>query len=318
MQGRMVDMQLLFLQRQTSLISGSIVNQKRTMASKIPTKFDIDTCYTMNSGYRIPALGYGVYQTPAASCEEVVLHAFKTGYRHVDSARAYRNEQPCGDAIRASGLKREEIFFTSKVPPKAMGYEAAVKSIESSFSQTGLDYIDLYLIHSPYGGKEGRCGAWKALAEAQKAGKIGSIGVSNYGVHHLDELEEYIKTSGVGGTIDVGQWEVHPWLPRNDIVEWARKRNVIIEAYCPIIRGQRSDEEVLKTLSQKHGKTWAQILLRWSLQKGYVPLPKSVTPSRIEENSNIYDFELDEGDMKSLDFPDSYAPCSWDPTTSND
>ena len=288
------------------------------MASQIPTKFDINTSYTMNSGYRIPALGYGVYQTPAASCEEVVLHAFKTGYRHVDSARAYRNEQPCADAIRASGLKREDIFFTSKVPPRAMGYEAAMKSIESSFSQTRLDYIDLYLIHSPYGGKEGRCGAWKALAEAQKAGKIRSIGVSNYGVHHLDELEEYIKTSGVGGTIDVGQWEIHPWLPRNDIVEWARKRNVVIEAYCPIIRGQRSNEAVLKALSHKHGKTWAQILLRWSLQKGYVPLPKSVTPSRIEENANIYDFELDEEDMKSLDFPASYAPCSWDPTTSND
>ncbi|KIW30875.1 uncharacterized protein PV07_02567 [Cladophialophora immunda] len=291
---------------------------KRTMASQIPAKFDIKTAYRMNSGYEIPALGYGVYQTPAATCEEVTLDAFRVGYRHVDSARAYRNEQPCADAIRNSGLKREEIFFTSKVPPKSMGYEAAKKSIESSFFQTGLDYIDLYLIHSPYGGKEARCGAWKALAEAQKAGKIRSIGISNYGVHHLDELEEYIKTSGVGGTIDVGQWEIHPWLPRDDIVEWARKRNVVVEAYCPIVRGQRANEPVLKQLSEKHGKTWAQILLRWSLQKGFVPLPKSVTPSRIEENAAIYDFELDEDDMKSLHFPSSYAPCSWDPTTSHD
>jgi diketogulonate reductase-like aldo/keto reductase len=199
-----------------------------------------------------------------------------------------------------------------------MGYEAAQKSIEASFSQSGLDYIDLYLIHSPHGGKEARCGSWKALAEAQKAGKIRSIGVSNYGVHHLDELEEYIKTSGVGGTIDVGQWEIHPWLPRNDIVEWSRKRNVVVEAYCPVVRGERANEPVLKTLSEKHGKTWAQILLRWSLQQGFVPLPKSVTPSRIEENADIYDFELDAEDLKSLDFPNSYEVCAWDPTTSHD
>ncbi|KAJ4504160.1 hypothetical protein HRR83_008594 [Exophiala dermatitidis] len=283
------------------------------------TKLDINSRYTMNSGHKIPVLGYGVYQTPAAQCEEVTLHAFRTGYRHIDSARAYRNEQPCADAIRNSGLKREEIFFTSKVPPRAMGYEGAKKSIESSFIQTGLDYIDLYLIHSPYGGKEGRLGAWRALAEAQKAGKIRSIGVSNYGVHHLDELEEYIKTNpDVGGTIDVGQWELHPWLPRSDIVDWARKRNVVIEAYCPIVRGQRAEEPVLKRLSEKHGKTWAQILLRWSLQKGFVPLVKSITPSRIEENAAIFDFELDEEDMKALHFPDSYAPCSWDPTVSHD
>ncbi|KAK6386912.1 hypothetical protein LTS17_000176 [Exophiala oligosperma] len=282
------------------------------------TKFDINTSYTMNSGHKIPALGYGVYQTPAADCEAVVLHAFKTGYRHVDSARAYRNEQPCADAIRASGLKREEIFFTSKVPPRAMGYEETKKAIESSFFQTGLDYIDLYLIHAPYGGKEARCGSWRALAEAQKQGRIRSIGVSNYGVHHLDELEDYIKTSGVGGTIDVGQWEIHPWLPRNDIVEWAKGRNVVVEAYCPIVRGERAEEPVLKSLSKKHGKTWAQVLLRWSLQKGYVPLPKSVTPTRIEQNADIYDFELDQEDMESLDMPNSYAPCSWDPTTSHE
>ncbi|KIW19092.1 hypothetical protein PV08_03384 [Exophiala spinifera] len=288
------------------------------MAHQAPTKLDINTSYTMNSGYKIPALGYGVYQTPAAECEEVVLHAFKTGYRHVDSARMYRNEQPCADAIRASGLRREDVFFTSKVPPKSMSYEAAKKAIESSFAQTGLDYIDLYLIHAPYGGKEGRCGAWRALAEAQRAGKIRSIGVSNYGVHHLDELEEYIRNSGVGGTLDVGQWEIHPWLPRNDIVEWARRRNVVVEAYCPIVRGERADEPVLQALSKKHRKTWAQVLIRWSLQKGYVPLPKSVTPTRIEQNADVFDFELDEDDMKSLDMPNSYEPCAWDPTTSHE
>jgi len=288
------------------------------MASQLPVKFDIKTSYKLNSDYSIPVLGYGVYQTPADVCEEVTLHAFKAGYRHVDSARAYRNERPCADAMAKSGLKREDIFFTSKVPPKAMGYDNTKNAIESSFAETGLSYIDLYLIHSPYGGKEARLGSWKALVEAQKAGKIRSIGVSNYGVHHLDELEDYIKSSKDGSHIDVGQWEIHPWLPRDDIVEWSQKRNIAIEAYCPIVRGERANEEILKTLGKKHGKTWAQILLRWSLQKGYVPLPKSVTPPRIDQNADIYDFELDAGDMKSLHFPDSYAPCAWDPTTSHD
>lgn len=122
------------------------------------------------------------------------------------------------------------------------------------------------LIHAPYGGKEARNGTWRALVEAQKAGKTRSIGVSNCGVHHLEELEEYIK-SGVGGSIDVGQYELHPWLPRSDIVEWLRKRNVVVQAYCPLTRGQRMDEPVLQALAKKHNKTPAQILLRWSLQK---------------------------------------------------
>ena len=171
-----------------------------------------------------------------------------------------------------------------------MGYEQTKASIESSFKQTGLDYIDLYgfsdlhrheiltstlryLIHAPYGGKEGRNGTWRALVEAQQAGKIRSLGVSNYGVHHLDELEAYIKEiegqngKGKGGEISVGQWELHPWLGRQDIVEWCQKRGVVLEAYCPIVRGSRSSDPLLKPLVGKYGKTPAQVLLRWSLQK---------------------------------------------------
>ncbi|KAI4107235.1 MAG: hypothetical protein LQ339_002633 [Xanthoria mediterranea] len=279
--------------------------------------------YTMLSGHKIPALGYGVYQTPADVAEEVVLHSFKVGYRHVDSARVYRNEGPCAEAIKKSGIPRSDIFFTSKVPPRAMGYEATKSSITSSFSQTRLDYIDLYLIHAPYGGKEARRGTWLALLEAQQAGRIRSIGVSNYGVHHLDELESYIQEleaqhgKGKGGEISVGQWELHPWLARPDIVEWCRERGVVIQAYCPIVRGQRFEEPVLKGLGEKYGKTAAQVLLRWSLQKGFVPLPKSVTPSRIEENAEIFDFRLTDEEMKLLETGE-YAPCSWDPTTSND
>ena len=178
--------------------------------------------------------------------------------------------------------------------------------------------------------------------EAQQAGKIRSLGVSNYGVHHLNELESYIKEleakegKGKAGEISVGQWELHPWLARPDIVEWCQKRGVILEAYCPIVRGQRFDEPILQPIIKKYNKTPAQVLIRWSLQKvydmkllfplgvitdvngkGFVPLPKSVTHSRIEENADVYDFELKPEEMKMLDTGE-YSPCAWDPTTSSD
>ncbi|KAJ9199157.1 hypothetical protein DTO166G4_4908 [Paecilomyces variotii] len=276
------------------------------------SSLDIQTKYKLNSGYEIPVLGYGVYQTPADITEEVTKKAFKIGYRHVDSAQAYRNEKPCGQAIKDSGLHRSEIFFTTKISRQQMGYEKAKASIDASLKEADVDYFDLILIHAPYGGKEARQGTWRALVEAQKEGKTRSIGVSNYGVHHLDELEEYIN-SGAGGKIDVGQYELHPWLPRPDIVSWLQKRNVVVEAYSPLTRAQRLEEPVLLELSKKYNKTPGQILLRWSLQKGFVPLPKSVTPSRIEENANIFDFQLTVDDMKAL-HTNEYSPTTWDPT----
>lgn len=297
--------------------------QSRGFTSTKMADLNINSKYKMLSGYDIPALGYGVYQTPADVAEDVTLHAFKAGYRHVDSARVYRNEQPCADAMKKCKIPRSEIFFTSKVPPRSMGYEQTKSSIESSFKQTGLDYIDLYLIHAPYGGAAARNGSWLALVEAKRAGLIRSIGVSNYGVHHLDELESYIKElegqygKGQGGEISVGQWELHPWLTRPDIVEWCQKRGVVIEAYCPVVRGQRFEEKSLQVLGEKYKKTPAQVLVRWSLQKGFVPLPKSVTHSRIEGNADVYDFELIAEDMKLLHTTE-YSPCAWDPTTSDD
>jgi diketogulonate reductase-like aldo/keto reductase len=240
----------------------------------------------------------------------------------VDSAAVYRNEAPCGAAITKSHIPRSEIFFTSKIPPRGLSYASTKSQIASSLRATGLSYIDLMLIHAPYGGRNGRKGAWRALVEAQEEGLVRSIGVSNYGVHHLDELEGFIKEleeerggTGKGGKVDVGQWELHPWLARPDIVGWCRERNIVIEAYSPLVRGQRMNDALLKPLMKKHGKTAAQILLRWSLQKGFVPLPKSVTKERIEENVKVFDFSLDEEDMKSLDTGE-YSPCTWDPTVS--
>lgn len=201
-----------------------------------------------------------------------------------------------------------------------MTYDVAREMINAALEQTKLDYLDLVLIHSPHSGSANRKGSWKALVEAVEAGKVRSIGVSNYGVHHLDELETHIKEleaerggPGKGGVLSVGQWEIHPWLMRQDIVDWCDKRNIAVEAYAPIVRGQRFDDPTVKALADKYKKTPAQVLLRWSLQRGLVPLVKSVTPSRIAENADIYDFELTDAEVADL-ATDEYSVCAWDPT----
>ncbi|KAG9962038.1 Aldo/keto reductase, partial [Aureobasidium melanogenum] len=308
-----------------SQLSNHFVIPARSFTSSTSTmaKLNINSTARLNSGYEIPLLGYGVYQTPMDIAEEVTAHAVKSGYRHADSAAAYRNEAPTAAGLLKGNLPRSELFFTSKVPPKAINYDAAKAVIDESLRLTGLEYIDLYLLHAPYGGKENRLGAWKALVEAVEAGKVRSIGVSNYGVHHLEELEEWIKQTeekegkGKGGVLSVNQVELHPWLARDDIVDWCKKRGVIMEAYCPLVRATKIDDPLLTPLAKKYNKTTSQILLRWGLQKNFVILPKSVTPSRIEENRDIYDFELSDEDMQTLN-TGAYQPCAWDPTTSRD
>jgi diketogulonate reductase-like aldo/keto reductase len=203
-----------------------------------------------------------------------------------------------------------------------MSYNGVKTSVSETLEKTGLDYVDLYLLHAPYGGKQGRLGAWKALVEAVDEGKIRSIGVSNYGVHHLEELEAWqgeqeSKKKGSGGVLSVNQIELHPWLARKDIVTWCKERGVICEAYSPLARATRLQDPLIQPIAKKYGKTPGQVLLRWSLQMGFVPLPKSVTKSRIEENADIFDFELSDEDMQKLDTGD-YSPSTWDPTTSTD
>ncbi|KAK9791910.1 putative NADP-dependent oxidoreductase domain-containing protein [Seiridium cardinale] len=286
--------------------------------------YTINSTAKLNSGYEIPLLGFGVYQTPPDETEKACLEALKAGYRHIDSAVLYRNEAGVGAAIKKSGIPRSDIFFTTKVPQMPSGgldYSKTKAQIDQSLKTAGVDYIDLYLIHSPYGGSATRKGVWKALVEAVDEGKIRSIGISNYGINHLDELEKHIAEleeerggKGKGGVISVAQHEVHPWCARNDIAEWCAKRNILLEAYCPVVRGKRFDEPGVKKLAEKYGKSPAQILIRWSLQKGYAPLPKSVTPKRIVENVEIYDFELTKAEVDELESKE-YAPIAWDPTT---
>ncbi|KAF2263031.1 Aldo/keto reductase [Lojkania enalia] len=287
------------------------------------SKLTLSSTYRMPSGFDIPVLGYGVYQTPANIASDVVQHAVKVGYRHVDSAVGYRNEAATADGLKKSGIPRDQLFFTTKIPPRQMNYENSKWHIENTLKITGLEYVDLYLLHAPYGGKENRIGAWKALVEGVEAGKIRSIGVSNFGVHHLDELEAWIKSTeekegkGKGGVLSVNQIELHPWLARKDIVGWCKERGVVVEAYSPLVQATRLDDPLIVPLAKKYGKTPSQVLLRWSLQQGFVPLPKSVTKSRIEENADIYDFELTDEEMRKLD-TGVYEPCTWDPTVSHD
>jgi diketogulonate reductase-like aldo/keto reductase len=239
----------------------------------------------------------------------------------IDSAAMYGNEGPCADTIKKSDIPRNEIFFTSKIPPP-LSYESAKAQIARTLAATQLPYMDLLLLHSPWGGSAGRKGAWRALVEAHEEGKVHSIGVSNFGVHHLNELEGFIKEleierggKGRGGVISVGQYELHPWLARPDIVGWLRERNVVIEAYSPLVKGLKMNDPILEKIAKKHDKSPAQVLVRWSLQMGFVPLPKSETLSRIEGNADVFGWELDDEDMEMLD-TGAYETTGWDPTVS--
>ncbi|RDA88165.1 hypothetical protein CP532_6840, partial [Ophiocordyceps camponoti-leonardi (nom. inval.)] len=309
--------QTLFFQSSTAILQHPSPQLTRPpitllMLRKMAAKLTLNSTVKLNSGYEMPRLGFGT--------TEVCKEALKAGYRHIDSASGYRNQGPCGAAIAASGLARGDVFFTTKILTRELplGYENALKQVDIALSETGLDYLDLVLIHAPYGGSGNRKGAWRALVECVEAGKVRSIGVSNYGVQHLTELEKHraeleAERPGSGGVLSVGQWEVHPWLTRPDIVSWCQDRNVAVQAYCPIVRGERFGEPAVKSLAEKLGKTEAQVLLRWSLQRGFVPLIKSVTPSRIVENAALYDFELTEEEMTGITTID-YSPCAWDPT----
>ncbi|KAK3380496.1 NADP-dependent oxidoreductase domain-containing protein [Lasiosphaeria ovina] len=282
----------------------------------------INSKIKLPSGYEIPQLGYGLYQTPPEDTEKVSKLALEAGYTHFDSAAFYDNEDGAGRAIRTgTKLPREQIFFTSKVPPGSVSYDGAKATIDQTLAKSELGYVDLMLLHAPYGGSANRKGAWRALVEAVEAGKVRSIGVSNYGVQHLDELERHIAEleaerggPGKGGVLSAGQWEIHPWCARRDITDWCAARGVAVQAYTPLVRGKRWGDPALKKLADKYNKSEAQVLIRWSLQKGFIPLPKSVTPDRIRSNADVYDFALTPEEVAGLE-TDGYAPVAgWDPT----
>ncbi|PCH43552.1 Aldo/keto reductase [Wolfiporia cocos MD-104 SS10] len=259
----------------------------------------------------MPMLGFGVYQN--YTTKDSVLEALRVGYRHIDSAQAYRNEAHVGDAIRESGLPRQSVFLTTKCINKTHGYESTLSGVDASLERFGTDYIDLFLIHDPMSGQERRLQTYRALLESRRAGKIRSVGVSNYGIKHLEE----IKQAGLEMP-SVNQIELHPLCQQTPIVSYCRENGIVVQAYCPILRG-KMDHPIVRELSEKYRRDPAHVLLRWSLQKGYVPLPKSATPARIRSNAQLYDFELHESDMAQLDTLNegkagaiSWNPVDWD------
>ncbi|CAO2649050.1 Nn.00g099990.m01.CDS01 [Neocucurbitaria sp. VM-36] len=252
-----------------------------------------------NSKFKIPQIGFGVYQSPPDTCVKSCLKAIEAGYRHIDTAQYYANEAEVGHAREQSNLQRAELYLTSKILSPAKDVESTYKQIAQSVEKLdgASGYADLFLIHSPNGGAEARRLMWQALELAKERNKVRDIGVSNYGIQQIEE----IKSIGKIWPPVVNQIELHPWCQQREVVEYCKKNNIVIEAYCPLVRNEKSKDDTLLSISEKHNVGPNQVLVRWSLQKGYVPLPKSDTPSRIVSNADVYGFELDEEDMAKLD-----------------
>ncbi|VVT50718.1 uncharacterized protein SAPINGB_P002857 [Magnusiomyces paraingens] len=271
------------------------------------------------SGKSIPAVALGVYETPSGEAAKVVEYALSQGYRHIDSAAAYHNEQQVGQGIlnfleKTPNVKREDIFYTTKIKERDQGYENATRAIKHSLELVkGLEYIDLVLVHSPLSSREKRLGTWKALQEAVDAGLIkGSIGVSNFGIHHLKEL---LSWDGLKYKPSINQIELSPWLQRTELVQFCKDNGIAVEAYSPLTRGEKLDDPKLISLAKKYNKSPAQILIKWSLQKGFIPLPKSVHKDRIKSNIDVFDFELTPEEIDTLGDKNEYFWTEWDPTT---
>ena len=253
------------------------------------------TGITLNDGNKIPVVGFGVFLIPAdGPTYDAVLTALKAGYRHIDTAAAYFNEADVGRAVRDSGIPREEIFITSKLWLQDYGYEAAKKGLETSLEKLGLDYVDLYLLHQPYGDV---AGAWKALEEARAAGKIRSIGVSNMTPKIWKEFVPQFETVPA-----VNQVECHPFFQQRELRELLAGDDVKIEAYQPLGHGDASllAHPAITRLAEKYGKNAGQVILRFEVQDGLIVLPKSTNPERIAGNLDIFDFALTEDEMDAL------------------
>ena len=252
---------------------------------------DLSSRVKLNNGVEMPWVGLGVFRSaPGRETEQAARWALEIGYRHIDTAAYYDNETDVGRALKASGLPRESVFITTKVWNADQGYESTLKAFDRSRAKLGMDVVDLYLIHWPVKGKFPD--TWRALEKLYADGKVRAIGVSNFLVHHLEDLK---KTSSVVPAVN--QVEFHPFLIQKDLLEYDSKRGIRHEAWAPLGHARGFDNPVIASLARKYGKTPAQILLRWDLQLGVVTIPKSVHRERIEENSRFFDFELEQADV---------------------
>ena len=249
---------------------------------------------TLSNGVKMPQLGYGVYQVSKEECERCVLDALKVGYRHIDTAQSYFNEEEVGRAIAKSGIPREEIFLTTKVWIEHYGYEQTKKSIFESMQKLKVDYIDLVLLHQPFGDYYG---AWRALEDMYAEGKIKAIGISNFYPDRMIELASFSRIKPM-----VNQVETHPHNQQIEAQKWMEKYGVQIEAWAPFGEGRGGlfANETIAKIGKKYNKLVAQVILRWELQRGIVVIPKSVHIERMEQNFNVFDFELSDEDMATM------------------
>ncbi|GAA5988010.1 hypothetical protein JCM11641_002128 [Rhodosporidiobolus odoratus] len=277
-----------------------------TITSRVP----------LNDGASYPRFGLGVYVTePGAETYNAVTWALEAGYRHIDGAEWYENEHDCGrainDFIARTGTPRSEIFFTTKLMHNRTDPAWVEKCVDVSLKKAGLEYIDLYLIHDPNGGPEVRKAMWEGCCRTKDTGKVRSIGVSNFGVKHLETLladkPKYVPA--------VNQIDLHPFMTRNELVAYCEGKGIVLEAWAPLVRGERFDHPVVVELAKKYGKSPAQILVRYGLDRGFIVIPKSTKQNRIADNANVFDFKLEKADIDRLTSLDEFLVTDWEVST---
>ncbi len=262
----------------------------------------------LNNSIDMPLFGLGVYLTePGKEAQNAVRYALETGYRLIDTAAMYKNEEDVGTAIRQSKIPREEIFVTTKLWNDDHGYDKALKAFDKSLTKLNIDYIDLYLIHWPV--SEKRNETWKAFEKILESGKCRAIGISNYTINHIEELMTNTETIPA-----VNQVEFSPFLYQKDLLEFCHSKNIQLEAYSPLSRGRKLDNPTLVAIAERYSKTPAQIMIRWVLQHKVIVIPKSANEKRIKENADIFDFNLSEEDMNNLDSLNYNFRVAWDPS----
>jgi 2,5-diketo-D-gluconate reductase A len=264
----------------------------------------------LNDGHQIPQLGFGVFQIPPEDTAEAVTRALNIGYRLIDTAAMYENEAGVGEAIRNGRLERDDVFVTTKLANDEHGHDDALRGFENTLEQLGLDYVDLYLIHWPIPSNDLYVETWRALCELKESGRARSIGVSNFLVEHLERIID-----ATGEVPAVNQIEVHPRYQEEELRAYLREKGIVTEAYSPLGQGKVLEDTKITEIAEAHDRTPAQVVLRWHIQLGNVVIPKSVTPSRIEENFRIFDFELSDDEMQAIRALDAGERIGPDPDT---
>ncbi|CDP83593.1 MULTISPECIES: aldo/keto reductase [Mycolicibacterium] len=267
---------------------------------------------TLNDGNSIPQVGLGVWQTPAEETERAVTAALQAGYRHIDTAAAYRNEAETGRGLANSGVPREEVFLVTKLWNSDQGYDSTLAAFDASLDRLGVDYLDLYLIHWPVPANNAYVDTFRAFAHLHDQGRVRSIGVSNFEPEHLNVL---IDSTGIVPAVN--QIELHPLLPQHELREVHARLGIATEAWSPLGQGSLLTDPVITQIAERHGKTPAQVLIRWHIHLGNIVIPKSVNPERIVSNFDVFDFDLDETDMAAIATLETDTRLGPDPRTFN-